>query len=152
MTAVGFLYGRTARDRNGRVVVTDSEDALVDEIVRSVYAPNGVVNLGRAVQGDDDVVEEHGDILGMFVQEKAGGEQGQMNLSFAKKVAESGEVVMHQGFATGQNDLTNSEAFKGCAVTLQILRAHLIVGFALPDVAHDTAAVAAAVNVEDQDR
>jgi hypothetical protein len=34
----------------------------------------------------------------------------------------------------------------------QILRAYLLVGFALPDVAHDAAAVAATVGVEDKDR
>jgi hypothetical protein len=36
-------------------------------------------------------------------------------------------------------------------VTFQILRAHLVVGFALPDVAHDTAAVASIVSVQDED-
>ena len=37
-------------------------------------------------------------------------------------------------------------------MTFQILRAYLLVGFALPDVAHDAAAVAATVGVEDEDR
>jgi hypothetical protein len=37
-------------------------------------------------------------------------------------------------------------------VAFQILRAHLVVGFSLPDVAHHTTAVAAAVSVQDEDR
>jgi hypothetical protein len=35
-------------------------------------------------------------------------------------------------------------------MTLQILGAHLLTGFTLPDVAHDTAAVAATVGVQDE--
>jgi hypothetical protein len=35
-------------------------------------------------------------------------------------------------------------------MTFEILRAHLGVGLALPDVTHDTAAVAAAVGVQDE--
>ena len=34
----------------------------------------------------------------------------------------------------------------------QILRADMLVGFALPDVAHDAAAVTPTVGVEDEDR
>ena len=37
-------------------------------------------------------------------------------------------------------------------MTFQILRSYLLVGFAFPDVAHDAAAVAAVVGVEDEDR
>jgi hypothetical protein len=131
--------------------VTDGDDTLVDEIVGSAHASNGIVDLGRAVEGDDDVVEEGGDFFCTLMQEKTGSEQREMNLPIPKKVTESGEIVMHQGFPTGKNDLANTEDFEGCAVALQILRAHLVVGFALPYVAHNTAAIAAAVNVEDQD-
>jgi hypothetical protein len=75
-----------------------------------------------------------------------------MDLSIAKKVAESGEIIVKQRFAPCQNDLSNTKVFKRCAVAFQILRAHLVVGFSLPDVAHHTTAVTAAVSVQDEDR
>ena len=37
-------------------------------------------------------------------------------------------------------------------MAFEILRPYLLAGFSLPDVAHDAAAVAATVGVEDEDR
>jgi hypothetical protein len=151
MTVVGFLDGRATGDRHGRVVVTDCADTLVDEIVGSAHASNGVVNLRRAIEGDDDVVEERGDLFCSLVQQKTRGEECEMNLPVAKKRAESGEIIVKQRFAACENDLSNTKVFERCAVMFQVLRTHLISGFALPDVTHDTAAVASTVGVQDKD-
>jgi hypothetical protein len=75
-----------------------------------------------------------------------------MNILFAKEVAESRKVIMQQRFAARENDLANSEVFERSAMTLQILRSKLIVVFTLPDIAHDTAAVAPAVHVQNENR
>jgi hypothetical protein len=107
MTVVGFLDGCAASDWKGGVVVTDGDDAFVDEIVGSTYAADGVVNLRRAIEGDDDVVEENCDFFRALVQEKTCGQEGEMNLPVVKKVAESGEIVVKQGFAAGENYLLN---------------------------------------------
>ena len=74
--------------------MTDGYDAFVDEIVGSTYAADGVVNLRRAIKGDDDVVEEGGDLFCTFGREKTCGQKGEMTLPVAKEVAESGEIVM----------------------------------------------------------
>ena len=68
MTVVGFLDGRAAGYWQGGVVVADGDNTPVDEIVGSAHASNGVVNLWRAIKGDDDVVEEGGDLFCTFMQ------------------------------------------------------------------------------------
>ena len=68
-----------------------------------------------------------------------------------KEIAESEEIGVKQRFAACKNDLSNTKVFERCAVMFQILDPHLVVGVTLPDVAHDTAAVAATVGVQDED-
>jgi len=111
MTVIGFLDGCAASDWKGGVVVTDGDGAFVDEIVGSAYAADGVVNLRRAIEGDDDVVEEICDFFRAFVQEKTCGQECEMNLPVAKEVAERGELVVEQRFAAGENDLLNAKGF-----------------------------------------
>ncbi len=74
-----------------------------------------------------------------------------MNLPVAKEVAEGGEIVVEQRFAAGENNLSDAKSFYRATVAFEILCAQLLVGFAFPDVAHDTAAVASTVGVEDED-
>ena len=152
MAVVGFLDSGPAGDRHGGVVMTDGGDAFVDEIVGSADAADGIVNLLGAVERDDDVIEESGDFFCSFLQEKACGEKGEVNLPFTKEIAQSGEIVVQQRFAAGENDVANAEIFERCAMTFQVLHSNLVVGFTLPDIAHDAAAVAAAVGVQDEDR
>jgi hypothetical protein len=130
--------------------VADGGDPFVDKIVGSAYAADGVVNLRRAIEGNDDVVEEDSDLFCTFVEEKTCRQEGEVNLPVAKEVAKSGKIVVKQRFAACENDPSDAQIFERCTVTLQILRAHLVAGFALPDVAHDTAAVAATVGVQDE--
>ena len=94
MTVVCFLDGRATGDRHGRVVVADGGDTFVDKIVGSAYATDGVVNLWRAIEGDDDVVEEGSDLFCTFVEEKTCRQEGEVNLPVAKEVAESGKIVV----------------------------------------------------------
>ena len=132
--------------------MTDGDDAFVDEIIGSANAADGIVNLRGAIEGDDDVVEESGDIFCTFVQQEACSQKGEVNLPFGKEIAQGGEIVVHQRFASSEDDVANAEIFERCTVPLQILNAYLVVGFTLPDVAHDAAAVATAVSVQDEDR
>jgi hypothetical protein len=150
MTVVGSLDGCATGDWEGRVVVTDSGDAFVYEIVGSGNASNGVVNLRRPIKGDDDIVEEGRHLFCTFVKQKARCEKREVNLPVAKKIAQREEIVVQQRFAAGKNDLTNAKVFERRAVPFQILGAHLVTGFALPYVAHDTAAVASSVGVQDE--
>jgi hypothetical protein len=109
MTVICLLYGGATGDRHGRVVVADGDDTLVDQIVGSVHTADGVVNLWRAIQGDDDVIEEGGDLFCAFVQEETCSEKCEMNLSITKKVAEGGEVIMQQRLAACENNLSNAK-------------------------------------------
>jgi hypothetical protein len=152
MTVVGFLDCGPARDRHRRAVMTDGCDAFVDEIVGAINATDGIVDLLGPIEGEDDVVEERSDLFCSFVQEKAGGQEGEVNLLFEKKIAESSEIVVQERFTARENDLANAKISQRCTVTFQILRLNLIVGLALPDVAHDATAVAAAVGIQDENR
>lgn len=152
IAVVCFLYGSATGDRHGRVVMTDSEDAFVDEIAGSAHAADGIVNLRGAVQGDNDVVEQVGDFFCAFVKQEAGGKQCEVNLPVTKEVAESGEVIVEQRFAACENDMPNTKCFERVVVTLQVLRANLVAAVTLPDVAHDATTIASSVGVEDEDR
>jgi hypothetical protein len=119
-------------------------------MVGPIHAADAVVNFRRTIEGDDDVVEKGGDLLCQFVQEKPCGQEREVNLSFAEKIAQSGKIVVQQRLAACKNDLTNAKVFERSAMTLQILGAHLLTGFAFPDIAHETAAVAATVGIQDE--
>jgi hypothetical protein len=96
---------------------TDGDNAFVYEIVGSIHSADGVVNLFGAIEGDDDVVEEGGDLFRTFVQEKTCCQKGELNPSVAKKVAERREVVMQQRFAACKHDLSNTKIFDRYAMT-----------------------------------
>ena len=97
---VCFLYRGAAGDWKGRVVVTDGGNALVEEIVGSAHAADGVVNLWRTIERDDDVVEESGDFFCAFVQQETCGEERKVNLPVTKEVAEGGQVIVEQRLST----------------------------------------------------
>jgi hypothetical protein len=46
-----------------RALLTDGGDASLDQLVGSVYAADGVVDLPGAVDGEDYVIEQCGDIV-----------------------------------------------------------------------------------------
>jgi hypothetical protein len=94
MTMVSFLNGRAASDGHTRVVVADGNDPLVDQMVGTAYTADGVVNFRRAIKGDDDVVEAGGDLFCPFVQKKPCGQEREVNLSFAEKIAQGGKIVV----------------------------------------------------------
>lgn len=56
---------------------------------------------------------------------------------------------MQQRFASGENDLPNAKIAQRRTMTIQIGHTNLLVGFPLPDVTHDAAAIAVAVNIQD---
>jgi hypothetical protein len=109
MTMIGFLDGCATGNREGGVVMTDGENSFVYEIVGSAHATDGVVNLRRPIDGDDNVVEEGRYLFCTFMQEKPRGQEGEMNLPVAKKVAESGEIVVEQRFAACENGLSDAK-------------------------------------------
>jgi len=94
ITVVRFLHGGSTCDRDAGIVKADRDDALADQIVSAANSADGVVNLRRAVKGDDDVIEEGGHLFCAFVKQETRGEQCEVNLPVTKEVAESGEVVM----------------------------------------------------------
>ena len=87
--------------------MTNGCDALVDEIIGTIHPADGIVDILRAIEGHDDVVEAAGNLLGAFVQEKPRGQKSEANILFAKKVTEGYQIVVQQRFATCKNDLTD---------------------------------------------
>ena len=57
---------------------------------------------------------------------------------------------MQQGLAAGKNDLANPEIAKRRTMTIQIGDADLLVGFPLPDVTHNAAAITVTMNIQDE--
>ena len=86
-------------DRLGRVIAADGNDSLVEEIEGSADAADGVVNLWRAIERDDDVVEQSGDFFCAFVKQETCCEEREMNLPVMKKVAERGKIIVEQRFS-----------------------------------------------------
>jgi hypothetical protein len=109
MTVIGLLYGGATGDRHGRVVVADNDDTLVDQIVGSVHTADGVVNLWRAIERNNDVVEKDGDFRCAFVKQKTRGKKCEVNLPVTKEVAEGGEVVVQQWFAACENNMSDAK-------------------------------------------
>jgi hypothetical protein len=70
-----------------------------------------------------------------------------MNILLMEKAAKSCQVIVQQRLTASENDLSDTKVFEREAMALQILRSQLIIVFALPDIAHDTATVAPAVYV-----
>jgi hypothetical protein len=87
--------------------MTNGCDAFVDKVIGSANAPDGIVDVLRAIEGHDDVVEAAGNLLGAFVQEKPRGQKSEVNVLFTKKVTEGYQIVVQQRFATCKNDLTD---------------------------------------------
>jgi hypothetical protein len=69
-------------------------DTFVDEIVSASDPAYGIVDLLRAIERQDNVVEECGDLFGALVQQKTCGQEGEVNILLAEEVAESREVVV----------------------------------------------------------
>ena len=70
MTVIRFLDGGSTGYRNRGAKVTNRGDAFVDEIVGSANAPDRIVDILGAIEGDDDFIKETGNLCGAFVQEK----------------------------------------------------------------------------------
>ncbi len=67
-----------------------------------------------------------------------------------KEVTEGREVAVQERLASGEDDLAHAEVAKRDAVAFEADSLKFGGGVALPDVAHDAAAVATAVDVEDE--
>jgi hypothetical protein len=152
MTMVGLLDRCPTGDRERSVSMANRGDSFMDEVVGAIDAADGIMNLRWAVERDDDVVEESSNLVGAFAEEKTCGEEGEMNVLLAKEVAQGCEIVVQQWLATSEDDLANAKVGERRPMALQVLCMELVGGFAFPDVAHDATAVAATVNIENENR
>jgi hypothetical protein len=149
MAMIGFLHRCAAGYPDIRPVRLDGRDASSDDIKSSLDASDTIVNLFRTVNRDDYVIEESGDLLGAFGQQQAGGQQGETNLLLTKKVAESAQIAVQQGFAAGQDYLADPEIAERRAMAVQVGDFDLLMRLPLPNVTHDAPAVAVGVDIED---
>jgi len=85
------------------------------------------------------------------MEQQAGGKKRDMDVEAAEELADCLHVAVEKRLAAGENDVTNAEVLHGLAMTFEGFRGELFAVGALPDVAHDAAAVAERVRVEDQD-
>jgi len=112
MTMIGLLDSCATSYRNGWGMMTYGGDAFVDEVIGAAYASNGIVNILWAVERDNDVVKEGCNFLGTFMEEKAGGQESEVNILLAEEVAEGREIIVEQRFTASENNLPDAKIFE----------------------------------------
>jgi len=150
MLAIEALDGGAGGDGEGGIPFEEGGDAIGEQSEGSGDASNGIVDGGRAVERDNDVVDVVDDLGGVAAEEESGAEEGGADILRAEETAEAEKVGMHEGFAAGENDPLDAEAGDVGGVAFKVGGGDFLSGIGFPDVAHDAAAVAAAVRVEDQ--
>src|SRR5580698_8144411 len=122
-----------------------------DEGEGAVDAADSIVNLRRAVEGDDDVVETCGYVCCTLLQQQAGGQQGETDIFVAQPSAEQRQLWVQERFTAGKHQPADSQFFDGSDVWLQVVHAEGFAFASFPDVTHDAAAIAGGVRVDHQD-
>ena len=147
---VGFLYGCPTGDRHGRVVVTDSGDTLVDEIVGSTHAPNGVVNLGT-MRVDTDLHLVYSQFRHAsrfwFPDHDGVGLDPYAEHQLACVLEQFEKITAHQDLAAAEGQEKCSRVREFFQHTLNLARGHLPV-IVMVQIAVNTALIAAVRDVE----
>jgi hypothetical protein len=131
--------------------MADGVDAGGQEFEGAGHAADGVVDGGRAVERNDDIVCVGGDVCGVSCEQQATGQDGDSDAARAEHAAETEKVRVHEGFATGEDDPLNLEGRDVVEVAGEIACGKFGGVRDLPDVAHEAATIAAAVGLQDQD-
>ena len=146
MGAVHRLDGTAGGDRKIGAVRAYQADTLRDSIEGSGDAADFVVNLRRPIEGDDGVIDVLRDLGGETFEQQSGREQRDADAASVEIFAEIEKIRVHERLATREDDPLDVEI-------IEVGKFAKVAGrVAFPDVAHNAPAVAAAGDVEDEDR
>jgi hypothetical protein len=125
-----------------------------NEFIESVRnAANAIVYVPAAIERDDHFVAIEDDFPYVTCEEETRAQERYSRRQLFKQSAKAPQIWMHQGLAAGQENLLNPQALEIFEERSELLhRNRLAVAIGFPDVAHDAAAVAAAVRHQDNDR
>lgn len=152
MRTIQALYRGSRGYRKFRTQVPHATDSSRESLECAGHAANTVVNFGRAVQRDDDLVHVADDVACKAIQEKSRGQQGQADSALFQWGAKLEQIGMHQRFPAGEDNPFDAEAVDGLQLAREVAGIEMTGNGSLPDVAHNAAAIAAAEDIEDQDR
>ncbi len=152
VAVICFLNCAASGDANVWAQLAERENAVSQQLERGFDAADGVVDCRWTIERNDDVVEDGGDRFRMFFQQQTSAQESETDSLIAKDGADLRELWIHKRLAAGEHDPADAETANRFELRLQLPDPEDFVFAIFPDVAHDAAAVAGAVRVDDQDR
>jgi hypothetical protein len=146
------LHGRTPSNFDLWPDLSQSAYATLEGFECTAHPPNLIVNLGRAIHRDDDVIHRLCYRRALRFQEQTGGEQGEPHAESSKQAAERGKISVHLRFAPGKHNPPDLQSSQGLDVSLKVLDGNLPDLTDPPDVTHHAAAIATIVREQNEDR
>src|ERR1700742_954549 len=149
---IRFLNRSAACDDHVRLPRTNLSHTPADQTKRITNPPDRVMNLARAVNRNDYLIEQPRNFFRTFDQQQPCRQKGKTNVLLTKKPAKSVKIVVQQRLTAGQHHLPHPELAQRYSMAIQIGHSHLLVRLTLPDITHDTAAVAVSVDIQNENR
>ena len=150
--AIGLLNGAAATDPVFGLQLQEPPDTGSEGLKCARNPPNQVVDFRGTIQRDDYIVHVLDDFLRIPGKQKAGTEDRHASAEVPGGFAEFEDAGMHERLAARKNDPLNVQVRDAAQLTFQFLTGQGVYIGALPDVAHDAAAVAPAIGIDNQDR
>jgi hypothetical protein len=148
---VAALDGAAGGHRSGRACRAHGANPFGEAVEGPRDVPDRIVQVARAVEAHDEVVDVLGDLLRVPGQKQAGAQERDADSRLPQESAEGEEVGVHERLAPAQDDPLDPELPPLLPPARDLAGTDLQGPAFLPDVAHETAAVAAVVREEDED-
>jgi hypothetical protein len=120
MGMVELLHRGATRNAQVRRYVLDLGNPFRDGFEGSRNAANRIVDGGRPVDRDNDLVDTSGDLRGFSVKKKASGEKRDSYVEIAEENAKRREIAMEKRFASRKNNLADTEADERFAMAFKV--------------------------------
>jgi hypothetical protein len=118
---------------------------------RARYAANFIMHLWGSIDRDDYLVDAASDHVCLLLQQESCGEKRDPNPKIVKVCTNRTQLAIEQRFTSGQHNMLYAKPAHRFSMPFKIGGVKLAAIFSLPDIAHDTAAVALTVNIDKQD-
>lgn len=152
MSVVELLHRGAAGDAQSRCEVPNGGNSPGNRLKGPWNPANLIMDFWRTINRDDDLVDTSGNLRGLCVKKKAGGEECNSYVQIAEELAEGLKITVKKRFASSKDDLPDSEADHRVTMAFEVCDGQFPEIRTLPDIAHNAAAVALGVNVQNEDR
>ena len=146
------LHRAACRDGIVRVQLMERADPGGQKLEGAGDAADPVVDFGGTVEGNDRIVQAARHRMRAPGQQDAGAQGRGSNAHAPEQVAEAKEVGVHERLAAGKHDPAHAQSLYVARMAPQVIHTDFPHGVDFPDVAHHTAAIAAAVGLQHKDR